>query len=175
MGETERDHAAEMRAIITAETAGGAYIPALVAEHIVAKLRTTDPDLLAGWLDAGACQFVREAITARDRSTRGYARRTARAREFADAAQDNAGGNGIPLSRYLDCPYEVSEDGTRKPLAALVHDELRYVASGYEGDVKAAKFEATFFRALARKVRTGTVADHFTEQQLADMRQNLAA
>lgn len=171
-----RDYAAEMRAIIDAETAGAPYVPALVAERIVTKLRATDPDLLTGWLDLGAEQFVREAITGRDRSIRGSARRSSSAREFAKAA-DQAGTTGdvTPLRRFLDCPYPVAADGKRKRLADLGHDDLRFVAGTYGDDARAAKFEAVFFRALARKVRRGTVADHFTEQQLADLRRNLAA
>lgn len=52
-----RDYAAEMRVLIDSE--GDSLDPApIVAERIVEKLRADDPELLAGWLDAGAVQFV---------------------------------------------------------------------------------------------------------------------
>lgn len=60
-----RDFAAEMRAVIEAEAAGGPYVSAVVAAHIVDKLRATDPELLDGWLQAGAVQFLRHAISQR--------------------------------------------------------------------------------------------------------------
>lgn len=39
----ERDYAADMRAVIDAETAAGDYESTVVAAHIVQKLRETDP------------------------------------------------------------------------------------------------------------------------------------
>jgi hypothetical protein len=73
----DRQYVAEMRALIDAETASGDYSSPLVAEHIVNKLRVTDPALLQGWLDAQAVQFVRHMINLRDCSARTHARTAA--------------------------------------------------------------------------------------------------
>lgn len=53
-----RDYAADMRAIIEAETGTGPCDRVEVAESIVARLRRFDPDLLHGWLDTHAAEFV---------------------------------------------------------------------------------------------------------------------
>ena len=101
---TDRDYAAEMRYIIDrdADPADGPYVPRVAASKIVAKLRETDPEFLAAWLDAQAEQFVYQAIIDRDRSRRSHERATAGRSAFAKAAQAFEGGDPAALTEWLD-------------------------------------------------------------------------
>jgi hypothetical protein len=164
----ERDYAAEMRALINAETATGPYASTVVAAHIVRKLRATDPDLLHGWLDAQATDFVRQAINERDRSTRTYARTAGRRSAFGDDARRHEAGQGDALVRWLSVPFPV-EDGSRKRLADLTAADLDFVADRYEQRAAENAMTAAFLRALRRKVGRKTVGDCFDDAQLTAM------
>ncbi len=168
-----RDYAAEMRALIDAETGHGPYVSRVIAREIVEKLEANDPDLLTGWLNAQAEQLVWSAINLRDRSQRASARTTASRSAFASAAKDHETGDSTALGRFLGCRYVV-EDGTRRVLAELTKADLLFVAEGYESSARESAMEAAFFRAIAKKVRTGCVADHFDEAKLAELRRSLS-
>lgn len=157
-----RDYAAEMRAIIDAETATGAYASRVVAAHVVEKLRATDPELLQGWLDAQAETFVWQAINDRDRSLRSHARATAGRAEFA---ADSARGD---VGRWLNTPFSVA-DGMRKRLGDMSRDDLLFASGEYRARAEQNRMTSTFLAVLAKKVRRGTVRDHFTEEQLDAM------
>lgn len=164
----ERDFIAEMRALIDAETAHGPYASPLVAERIVAKLRATDAELLAGWLDVQAESFVRMAINARDCSARTHARLTAKRAAFADAADAHASGDSSGLTPFLSMPFTVAE-GTRKPLRDMTAEDLSYSAEHYETRAAENRMNAAFLQALAKKVKRGTVSDHFTEEKIVEL------
>jgi hypothetical protein len=168
-----RDFAVELRAVIDAETAGGSYASRVVATHIVEKLRATDPDLLNGWLNAQAETFVWQAINDRDRSLRSHARGTNGRSAFARDAADHVAGDSTGLGRWLATPFAVA-GGLRKRLAVMTRDDLLFASGAYEDRAAANRMTATFLAALARKVRQGTVADHFGEDQLAAMWQSLS-
>lgn len=161
---TDRDFAVEMRRFIDEHTATGAYVPRIAASEIVDKLRANDADLLAGWLDQQAVHFIWQAINDRDRSIRSGATERARRRAFSQAAQEG----GDRLHAFLEVPYTV-EDGSRRPLARLTRADLLFVAGEYDARAARNRFHASFIRALAKRVKTGTVADHFTEEQVASM------
>jgi hypothetical protein len=167
-----RDYAGEMRAVIDAE-ATGTYVPASVAADIATKLRATDPDLLSGWLDAQAETFIRQAINNRDNSQRTAARHSRPRSVFAADAAAAEAGEPERLTGWLGTRFTV-EDGSRKPLAELAHDELLFVADAYEARATENKLTAAFAKAIARKVRTGVVGDHFDDQQLSAMWDSLA-
>lgn len=168
------DYAAAMRRVIDQHTSDGPYVPRVAASEIVDKLRATDPDLLAGWLNEQAETFVWQAINDRDRSRRSHATQSARPRAFKAASDRAAEGDPTPLRRFLDSPYTVA-DGSRRPLAQLTRDDLTFVADDYTARAEQNQFKAAFMKALARKVKTGVVADHFTEEQVAAMWSGLAA
>lgn len=159
-----RDFAAEVRAIIDAETADGPYVSRQVAEHIVAKLEATDAELLDGWLHAQAVQLIWQTINDRDRSTRGHIRRTAARGVFGAASERHTAGDGHAMVQFLGMPFTV--DGVRKRLADLTGPDLSAVAGDYERRAADNAMTAAFLRALGKKVREDAVADHFTEQQL---------
>jgi len=70
------------------------------AARIVAKLRDTDPGLLAAWLDANAEQLVWQAITCLDNRTRPA--RAAGRSAFAKAVQASEGGDTSAMTEWLD-------------------------------------------------------------------------
>lgn len=173
MSAKARDFIGEMRTVLDAEAVAG-YVPAIVAAHVVEKLRATDPELLRGWLDAQAESFVRQAINARDASRRARHRVADSRSVFGRSVAEHAAGDKAALSLYLDAPYRLA-DGSVSPLRRLTHDDLNSAAGSYDARANANMMQAAFLRALARKVTTGTVQDHFTEDRLAEMWGSLAA
>ena len=163
-----RDYGAEMRAVIDAETSHGPYASPVVAAHIVEKLRATDPDLLAGWLDAQAVSIIRHTINLRDCSVRSHARATSGRSVFARDAKAHEAGTETALSGWLAVVHVV-EGGTRKRLADMRADELAFVADDYGRRAAENLLAESFLRALARKVGSGKVSDHFDDQQLNEL------
>jgi hypothetical protein len=168
----ERDYVQEMRAMIDQE-ACGEYVSGIVAAQIVEKLRVNDPDLLIGWLGAQAVALVHQAINERDRSRRTHARTAGPRSVFAQAAEKHERGEVAPLYRLLDTHYSVNSENLRKPLASMNGGDLEYVSGSYQARASDAAMEAAFFAALARKVGDDTVAEHFTEDQIREMRASL--
>lgn len=155
----------EMRAIMdkaTAAAQGGGYFSRKVADQIVAELRAHNPDLLNAWLHEQATQFVWQAINNRDRSIRAAVRSTARAVQFGTDAHS---GDPARMIGWLETPYVVG-DGSRKPLANLTADDLKFVAGSYETRANESLMTATFMFTLAKKVGTGVVSDIYTSDQL---------
>ena len=168
------DYATRMRAAIDQHTGDGPYVPRIAATEIVAKLRKNDPELLAGWLDEQAEHFVWQAINDRDRSRRSRAVHTGRSSVFREAATAAETGNVAPLRAFLDAPYTVA-DGSRRRLGELRREDLLFVAGEYTRTAHENGMKAAFHNALAKKVGDGTVAEHFTEPQLAAMWDSIAA
>jgi hypothetical protein len=162
-----RDYAAEMRAVIDAE-ATGTYVPGIVAAHIVEKLRETDADLLAGWLDAQAETFIRQAINNRDNSQRTAARYSKPRSVFAEATAAAESGEPEQLQGWLGTRFTV-EDGSRKPLAEMARDDLLFASDAYTARANENRLTAAFLKAISRKVGKGRVADHFDDDQLSTM------
>lgn len=162
-----RDYAAEMRAVIDAET-GSEYSSPAVAARIVEKLRASDPGLLAGWLDAQAITIIRQAINHRDSSARTRARHVASRSVFAAAAAAHEDGDDTALDGWLNTVHALG-DGQRKRLADMTADELLYAADDYAARVRQNRMAEAFLRALAREVGSGVVADRFTGGQLAEL------
>lgn len=163
-----RDYATEMRQELDRATAEGPYVPRVVAGEVVDKLRATDPDLLDGWLQAQAEHFIWQAINDRDRSVRAATRHRAPRQEFSSAVTAHDQGDVTPLRKYLDMPYSV-EDGSRKRLASLTRDDLQFVGATYRRRAAENALMEAFFAALAKKVKSGVVADHYSEDQVAAM------
>lgn len=160
------DPAATIRALLDAATADGPYAPRIVAQEVVLQLRRRDPKLLADYLDRQAVDVVVAALNSRDRSRRAHVRNRASKEEFGAAVDSYHYGNPAPLRRFLDMPLSV-EGGLRKPLGDLTGPELRSAARSYQNHATRTLFMAAFLRALAKKVGSDTVADHYTEDDLA--------
>lgn len=166
--------AAKVREAIDQHTDGGPYTPRLAAAEIVEKLRATEPDVLQVWLDSQAEHFVWQLINDRDRSRRGHAVRGRGAAAFKSADEAHRSGDTTALLPFLDAPYTV-EDGSRRRLAELKHDDLVFVAETYDQRARDNALRAAFMSALAKKVKRGQVQDHFTEDKLHAMWNSLAA
>ena len=169
-----RDWATEMRVVMDAETSGGPYVPALVAAHIVEKLTATDPELLDGWLHAGAVSFLRQAINLRDHSARTHARTTAGRSVFRKAAEDLEGGDEQAVTAFLATVY-MSEEGARVRLGDMRKPDLVYAADEYQARVRENAMQESFLRALAKKVGGRRVSDVFNDEQLAAMWNSITA
>lgn len=167
-----RDFVTEMRAVIDAE-ATATYVPAVVAAHIAEKLRETDPDLLAGWLDAQAETFIRQAINNRDNSQRTAARHSRPRSVFAEDAAAAEAGEPERLVGWLSTRFTV-EDGSRKPLAEMQRDDLLFASDAYTARANENRLTAAFLKAVSRKVKSGVVSDHFTDDQLSTMWDSLS-
>lgn len=173
-----RNYAVEMRELIDKETDGGEpYEPAAVASRIVATLTETDPDLLHGYLMGHAVQIVREVINSRDHSHRMMARKgTAAARMEQIAAAINSGEvTEVAQVRHfwLNATFTLS-DGMRHELKTMRRQDLAFVAEQYERRAAENTMEATFMRALAKKVGAKTVGDVFDEHQIVTLREGLS-
>lgn len=164
-----RNYAAEIRAIVDAETSTGPYVSRIAATEIVAKLRASDPELLDGWLNAQAEQFVWQLINDRDRSHRAYVKATSNRSVFAANAAEYEAGDTAALAQWLSMPFAVA-DGSRKRLATMTAADLSYVSESYLTRAEENRMTAAFLRAVGRKVPAGgTVADVFTDEQLGKM------
>lgn len=168
-----RDYATEMRAVIDAE-AQGTYAAPVVAAHIVEKLRATDADLLRGWLDLQAENFIRHAINLRDCSTRTHNRTAVRRSVFREAAENFEAGNAEPLvTGFLDEVYVV-EDGNKVPLREMRSADLLFAADDYKARAAQHLMQEAFLRALAKKVRSKKVGDVLDEEKVASLWRSLS-
>lgn len=165
MTTVDRDYAVEMRAVMDAETGSGPYVSRIVAAQIVEKLRATNPDLLHGWLGAQAETFLWQAINDRDRSLRSHVRATVGRSVFAKDAAAHEDGDSGALSRWLSTPFSVA-DGYRKRLGDMEKADLQFAAEAYRARAEQNAMTAALLAALAKKVRKGTVAAYFTDDQL---------
>lgn len=170
----ERDYVGEMRALLDAEAAKSTDPAPVIAERVVRKLRTTDPDLLSGWLHANAHTFVREAIGAAARSVRSHLRQTQGRGVFAGDAEAFKSGDAEAMDRWLDATYRV-EGGVRKPLRDMTSADLLWKADEYEKTERDAAMEKAFLRAIAKKVGKSTVGERLTEEQIRTIRKALEA
>lgn len=159
-----RDYAAEVRALIDAETAHGSYNAREIAARIVVKLEATDPDLLAEWLRAQAVSVMYSTINTRDRSMRSHARRSAAAAAFE---RDVAAGPEA-MGRWLSIPYSV-DNGVRKQLGDMTAADLTTAARAYQVRAVENRMVEAFLVALSRQVGVGTVRDRYTDEQLGSM------
>lgn len=170
-----RDYVAEMNAVLDfRDPLGEPYVPAVLAAEIVDGLRTSDPELLDGWLHAGATQFLRMQINARDHSNRSVIAHRRAATAFAAAAEAHGRGDGELLGTFLRMRF-TTEDGARKQLADLTKVDLLFVADTYQDRADRNLLRAEFMRALAAKVGGGTVADRFSEHQISEMLSSVSA
>jgi hypothetical protein len=176
----DRDYATEMHDLLESEDQGD---PApLVAARVVAKLRVTDPGLLAGWLDVQAVNLIAEAVRRLGQVGRSRARRDAPRsafREFEDEVKsyrrdpDGGGDAGErPAPSWLATRWTV-EGGRRPTLGEMTAPDLLFVAGQHTKTANEAKFEAAFAKALASKIGDDTVSDHFTDEQITNLRSSL--
>lgn len=168
----DRDFSAEMSALIEAELdKPGAVVASQVAVEIVGKLAANDNELLTGWLDEHAEALIADYIGNRLRSRRAHSRQVFQRGVFAASARQFEAGDQQAMAPWLQTHFEAREG--QKRLGAFTHDDLEFARGRYAGRAKSNAFEAAFLAALAKQVNTGTVADHYTDEEISRMRASL--
>lgn len=169
----DRDYLAEMSAAIEAAIPDGDYVAPLVAADLVDRLRAEDPELLAGWLDVKASVFIADAVARRSNGLRQTTRAMQPRRAFADAARAFAADGDATVLRPFAMEYVVDEENTRRAVGRMTAADCLFVSARYDETARQAKLEASFHRAVAKKVGARTVGDVFTEEQYVAMYQSL--
>lgn len=164
-----RDYIADMNDAIEAAIPDGDYTAPLVAADLVDRLRAEDPDLLNGWLELKAAVFLADAVARKSNSKRQTARVGAPRRAFAEAARAFAETGDVVVFSPFAAEYVVDEENTRRTVARMTAADCLFVAGRYEDTARQAKLEASFHRAVAKKVGKRTVGDAFTEEQYLTM------
>jgi hypothetical protein len=165
-GFTDRDYLAEMDKVIDRMTTESSFVPGDAARKIVRMLLETDVELLEGWLGLGAETFLTDRITARERAVRAQCRRAARGHRFRAALDAHQAGDDTALRDFLSTRYSVA-DGTWRRLAELRRADLLFVSNGYARRADENALMREVMRQLAEKVGDGTVAQHYTNEELA--------
>lgn len=169
-----RDYAAEMRALMDAEREIPGYASPIGAANIVSKLRANDPELLAGWLDAGAEQILRHALNLIDCGQRTHARTHAVRRAFQRAAEDFAEtGDESAVASFLELRFPV-EDGSRLTLGEMRRAERRFVADDYDKRAAENAMMAAFIKAIDKKAGTRRTDEVFSNDTLERLWASLA-
>lgn len=169
----DRDYLTEMNAAIEAAIPDGDYAAPLVAADLVERLRAEDPELLTGWLDLRATVFLADAVARRSNGLRQTARIAAPRRAFAEAARTFATDRDATVLRPFAVEYVVDEQNTRRTVGRMTAADCLFVSRRYDDTARQAKLEASFHRAVAKKVGVGTVGDVFTEAQYVAMYQSV--
>lgn len=164
-----RDYLTDMNEAIEEAIPDGDYTAPLVAADLVDRLRAEDPDLLSGWLELKAAVFLADAVARRSNSRRQAARVSAPRRAFAEAARSFGSDGDATVLRPFAAEYVVDEENTRRTVARMTAEDCRFVAGRYDETARQAKLEASFHRAVAKKVGVRTVGDVFTEEQYMAM------
>lgn len=172
-----RNYAADMRIHIDNALQHRGHVPdRTVAENLARTLRATDPDLLDGWLHEQAVNLLRDTIATIERSRRGHTRVVNGRHAFAAATSRAQAGDMDGIESFLGVRYIIG--GARKPLSDLTVADLEAVAGDYEAQAAENALNAAFLRAVAKKLKSRrgavTVADLFTDEQLARMWQSMA-
>lgn len=165
----DRDYLADMNAAIEEAIPDGDYTAPLVAADLVDRLRAEDPDLLLGWLELKASVFLADAVARRSNSRRAAARVSAPRRAFAEAARSFATGGDASVLRPFEAEFVVDDQNTRRSVARMTAEDCRFVAGRYDETARQAKLEASFHRAVAKKVGAATVGEVFSEEQYVAM------
>lgn len=159
-----RDYPAEMTALIEESTQGSDWVPALVAEKLIDRLKADDPDLLNGWLHTLAPQLLTDAISMRERSIRTVTRRRASARAFGKASEAAESGDLTEIGSFA-VTYAIDDDNTRRRVADMSGADHQFVASDYTRKAKRSQMLAAFHRAVAKKVGKKRTADVMSEDE----------
>lgn len=174
---TFRDYTGEMRAYVKALVKGqrGEHSHTRLANEIVDYLRDHDPELLRGWLEAQAADLIRQYVGHVARSERGHQRAVSGRKRFGDAVERHASGDPTALTDWLSQQYLINESNSRLPLGKMNREQLEFAAGDYQRRADTNAFEAKFLLALARKVGSDTVEEHFNEETICKMRNSLNA
>ena len=140
---------------------GSEFVVPVEASKFVAQ---ADDKELRAWLWERREQIVIERMGDILRSRRSVATARRGSRSFAAAAEN---GDVTEFVSLLDTAFVVDDGETRRPLRVMNRDDLEFVACSYSSRARANAFEASFMRAVKRRVPAGkVVGDVFTDEQL---------
>lgn len=168
-----RDFIAEFEAYLEKHLPDGDFIAPVVAAEMVEHLRSTDASLLAGWLNTRAPVIIADHIGTRDRVQRAKAARQRPVREFASAAEQLAAGDAEAMSIFRE-RLVVNAENLRRPIGDMTKDDHLFVAADHVKRSEAALFEASFHRAIAKKIPVGkTTKDVLSEEEYVRLRDSI--
>lgn len=162
---TIRDYSGEIRAIVDTYIRQSGYTPRGVARDIVNQLRRQDNELLKGWLDLHAEDFMWQLINDIDRARRSRIVSAAKNKTFREASDRYLNGDPNAYESFLTMPLTVA-DGTRKPLGKLNRGDLEYVATFYDDRAKSHLIMRDLMVAISNRIGNDIVEDHYTHEQI---------
>lgn len=165
----DRDFAAEMNALCRQMLNDSDRPLPVVAHDLVAAVRASDPDLLNGWLDQRATDFVRDHLGHMVRGDRALSRTQERPRAFAQAAAAFEAGDRAALGARFRAEHLIDEEGTRRKVADMTGADHLFVAGRYNDDSRHAAFLARVHRAVGKRVGARKTSEVYTEDQYAAM------
>lgn len=171
---TDRDYVAEMNALCRAVLGESDSPLPIVAQDLVTRLGDNDQELLTGWLEARAADFLRDHLGHMMRSDRRVSRSQAsraleRPRAFERAARAFEAGDASALGARFRAEYLIDDKGTRRRVADMTGPDHLFVATGYQTESKHSAFLARVHRAVAKKIGDRKTSEVYTEEQYAEM------
>jgi hypothetical protein len=162
--EPERDVNQQMMELIRASIPeGSGWMPAVVAEDIVAELRQADPELLHLWLEDGAARFIQHHLVRILAALRAKAKSEVGARTFGSAAARFTNGDKDALTMF-ELSYCI-EDGTQVTIADMTGKDHLFIAGRFAMEQKQYALLEHFHKAVAKKVGARKTSDVFTAEK----------
>lgn len=169
----QNQYRAAFQAYIDGRLPKGDYVLPVVAADMVAELREKDPELLSGWLNANAEQFVTVFIGNQERSRRSQQAHDAPRTEFSDAAGRFGSGDLDALSPFA-VHLVVDDKNTRRAIGDMTKADHLFVAGEHVKRSNAALLEAALHKAIAKKIPARkTTSDVMTEAEYLELRNSI--
>lgn len=172
-----RDYVSEMNALIAEMTPDEDYVPAVVAQKLLAHLAEKSPDLFVGWCWAVGATLLTEQIRHNSSRERAVSLRHRPASVFAAAAaaaeEADSAGDKEALEVFA-AEYVIDKLNTRRRFGDMTKPDCLYAADDYGKRARANRFEEIFLTAVAKKLGSSTVADVYTPDQILAMRSALS-
>lgn len=166
---TTRDYSADFNEALAAFIPEGGYVSSVLAAAFCDHLRTTDADLLNGWLVDNAAIFVCDRLGQLQRHSRSVAAGQKGPREFGQAAEQLAESADVELFATKFCLGAK----TWKPLGQMTGADHLLVAQSYDASARVSAMLAAFHNAVARKVGKRTTAEVLTEDAYHTLRDSI--
>lgn len=170
----DRDYDTEFDAFLADECLSlSDHAPAAVAADLVRKAQELDWELLLGWLDLRAEEFVARELRRRKHVQDVRAAKEDQARVFSDAARRHTDGDEAALHPFR-FTLVVNARSERRCVAEMTRADHLFIARQYVDAANAAKFEAAFHTAVAKRIPEGkTTADVMDEATYVRLRDSM--
>lgn len=148
----------------------GDFVPSDKALEVRRYLEKNEPELLERWKDEMLTNWLRDAFRRMLNSQRSRTRAKWRAEAFGEKVRRHELGE---KEIAFEVTYVVDEFNTRRPVADMTGRDHLFVASKYEETVEMSKFEASFHKAVARKVGSKRTEDVMTPTEYREMYEDM--